>query len=280
MAKPVAVQKLKHGKALCGATFGQFVETFNWLVDFCLNLKGDKEFNAANGTVIVDRSDDSAPVIRVAVKGANGEGKDGKLIKDVDISPDEAETVVTFTYTDDSTDEIHIPHGQDGEPGKPGEDGGTPEISADRQGDKTYIYADGALIATILDGNTPSITAEKAGGVTTIFADGVAIATISDGADGGGEAEMPDLDVVTGVSFSVSSGKLKATVAKKNLKTGTASQANVNVCNISELDVVTSEVYSTSTHQFTNTRKRIQVIGSPVAAQGETPFTATPLSSE
>ncbi|MBR4614887.1 MAG: hypothetical protein IKO55_04720, partial [Kiritimatiellae bacterium] len=113
MAKPVAVQKLKHGKALCGATFGQFVETFNWLVDFCLNLKGDKEFNAANGTVTVDRSDDSAPVIRVAVKGkgAGGNGTDGKLIKDVDISPSTSETVVTFKYNDGSTDKIHIPHG-------------------------------------------------------------------------------------------------------------------------------------------------------------------------
>ena len=64
MAKPIAVQKLRHGKALCGKTFGGFVDTFNWLVDFCLSLKGDKDVNNANGTVTVDRSDPSAPVIR------------------------------------------------------------------------------------------------------------------------------------------------------------------------------------------------------------------------
>ena len=64
MAKPIAVQKLKHGKALCGKTFGGFVDTFNWLVDVCLSLKGDKDVNNANGTITVDRADPSAPVIR------------------------------------------------------------------------------------------------------------------------------------------------------------------------------------------------------------------------
>lgn len=64
MAKPIAVQKLRHGKALCGKTFGQFVETFNWLVDFCLGLTGDKDRNDENGRITVDRQDPSAPVIR------------------------------------------------------------------------------------------------------------------------------------------------------------------------------------------------------------------------
>lgn len=78
MAKPIAVQKLKHGKALCGKTFGGFVDTFNWLVDFCLSLQGDKDVNNANGTVTVDRSDPSAPVIRVAVTvGGEGGGEGG-----------------------------------------------------------------------------------------------------------------------------------------------------------------------------------------------------------
>lgn len=187
--------------------------------------------------------------------------KIGKTIKGVNISPSTSETVVTFTYTDGSTDTIHIPHGTNGSPGTPGQDGDTPKITGEKVGGTTHIFADGVLIATIFDGK-----------------DGEDGAPGKDGEDG--ETELPDLNVVTDVSFSIASGKLKATVAKKNLKTGTASQSNVDVCNISELDVVTSEVYSTSTYQFTNTRKRIQVIGSPVAAQGETPFTATPLSSE
>ena len=64
MAQPPAVQKLKHGKALCGATFGAFVETFNWLVDFCQGLKGDKDVNDTQGSITVDRSNPSSPVIR------------------------------------------------------------------------------------------------------------------------------------------------------------------------------------------------------------------------
>lgn len=63
MAKPAAVQKLKHGKALCGATFGGFVETFNWLVDFCTGLRGDGDDNGS-GKIRLDRSLDDAPTIR------------------------------------------------------------------------------------------------------------------------------------------------------------------------------------------------------------------------
>lgn len=76
MAKPAAVQKLKHGKALCGKTFGRFVETFNWLVDFCQGLQGDKDANNANGRISLDRSDESAPVIRLSA-GAGGNGGGG-----------------------------------------------------------------------------------------------------------------------------------------------------------------------------------------------------------
>ena len=65
MAAPIAAQKLRHGKALCKAVFGGFVDTFNWLVDFCSSLKGDRDANpAGDGRITVDRSDPSAPVIR------------------------------------------------------------------------------------------------------------------------------------------------------------------------------------------------------------------------
>lgn len=77
MAKPIAVQKLRHGKALCGKTFARFVETFNWVVDFCLSLQGDKDANNENGTISLDRSDPSAPVIRgTKAKGGGGDMKD------------------------------------------------------------------------------------------------------------------------------------------------------------------------------------------------------------
>ena len=202
----------------------------------------------------------------------------GKTIKSVNVTASSSEQVVTFTYTDDSTTEIHIPNGLNGSPGSPGQDGEAPEITSEKNNGVTHVYADGDLIATILDGHTPVITASKSGGVTTIYVDGAAVAQISDGS--GGSAELPDKNVVTGVTFAISGGKLVATVSKENLKTGEASQVNQDVCSVGELDVVVSESYSTSTHQFTNERKKIQVIGSPSAAQGQTPFTATPHSSE
>lgn len=78
MAKPATVQKLKHGKALCGRTFGGFVDTFNWLVDFCQSLMGDADANNANGTITVDRADPSAPIIRANKPHANGAGGSGE----------------------------------------------------------------------------------------------------------------------------------------------------------------------------------------------------------
>lgn len=74
MAQPQTIQKLKRGKALCGKTFGGFVDTFNWLVDFCLNLKGDRDADKVNGTVTVDRADTSAPVIRCTGGKSDGGG--------------------------------------------------------------------------------------------------------------------------------------------------------------------------------------------------------------
>lgn len=202
----------------------------------------------------------------------------GKTISDVDVTPSSAETTVTFTYSDGSTTEIHIPHGLKGDPGAPGQDGDTPEITAEKNGGVTHIFADGDLIATIMDGETPEITATKDDGVTTIYANGVAIAQINDGSSG--SATLPDKNVVDDVSFSISGGKLKATLAKSNLKTGATSTVTKDVCDVGELDVVVSEDYSTSSHQFTNMRKRIKIIGTPSSASGQTPFTATPLSNE
>lgn len=65
MARPPVLQKLKHGKLLTGGAFRFFVETWNWLVGYTDNLKGDADLNAANGHAIVDRSDPDHPVIRI-----------------------------------------------------------------------------------------------------------------------------------------------------------------------------------------------------------------------
>lgn len=58
------LQYLKHGKSLCGKVFARFVETFNRLVDFHANLKGDGDVSG-DGLVTVDRSDPAHPVIRL-----------------------------------------------------------------------------------------------------------------------------------------------------------------------------------------------------------------------
>lgn len=211
--------------------------------------------------------------------------KEGKLIKNTSVhisaSPGGQNTIV-FTYTDGSQDTFSIANGLNGSPGSPGRDGDTPEITSERQGSHIYIYADGDLIADIEDGHTPEITADKQGKVTTIYVDGNAVATINDGEDSEDDDELQEMDMVTGVTFELSGGKLIAKVAKKKVKAKLVSDlgtSNVDVCECKEVEVVTSESYSTTSHKFTNTRRKITVL-KDVAGTNQTPFTATPLSSE
>ncbi len=202
----------------------------------------------------------------------------GKAIASVTVVPGQTSQVLTLYYTDGTYTAIEIPHGLNGGKGDKGDDGDTPEITATRNDGNVNIYADGNLIATLSDGRTPVITATKSQGVTTIFVDGVAVAQVEDGA--AGAPDLPNIDAVTGASFAISNGKLVCTLTKENLKTGATSNSTSEVCDVGELDVVVSEAYSHITHQFTNTRKRVKVLGTPVDATGQTPFTATPLSGE
>jgi len=66
-------QRLKHGKALCEKVFSAFVETFNALVVFKDNLKGDAEVNGELGHIKVDRTDPSHPILRCKGCKANGD---------------------------------------------------------------------------------------------------------------------------------------------------------------------------------------------------------------
>lgn len=66
------LQFLKSGKALCGKAFPQFVATWNWLVNFCSNMKGDADVNDAQGKITVDRADPAHPIIRCS--GCSGGG--------------------------------------------------------------------------------------------------------------------------------------------------------------------------------------------------------------
>jgi len=63
MALPNPFQKLKHGALLCKKNFNTFVETFNFLVDFAQNIRGDGDANGS-GSIVVDRSVPDRPVIR------------------------------------------------------------------------------------------------------------------------------------------------------------------------------------------------------------------------
>lgn len=70
-------QYLESGKALCGKNFPGFVSTFNWLVDFCRNLKGDGDLDALCGRVKVDAADPRRPVVRLNADGLGGGGGGG-----------------------------------------------------------------------------------------------------------------------------------------------------------------------------------------------------------
>ena len=89
------VQLLRHGKALCGKVFRTFVETFNWLVMFSQNLKGDRDCDpAATGKITVDRTDPDHPVIRCT--GCGDGGGDGDATpKPFDF---DGESVVNCTF--------------------------------------------------------------------------------------------------------------------------------------------------------------------------------------
>ena len=219
--------------------------------------------------------------------GEGSDDDDGKLIESTSVetsSDPGGQNKIVFNYTDGSSDTFIVMNGLKGPGGNPGMDGDTPEIEVMKNGNITYIYVDGELVAQITDGSTPKITASKMGKITTIYADGVPIATINDGEDGGGGGEQTDMEVITGVTFSMSedTGKLTAKLTRKKIKAvvvETLEPEEVEVATVKQVPVVTSEAYSTSSHQFTNERRLVTVLGD-AAAQGQTPFTATPLSSE
>ena len=93
MARPAVLQFLQRGKLLCGKLFPGFVETFNYTVNRCENLKGDRDTDPQSGHITVDNTDPEHPVIRLAKqdKGGGGEGASGTV------------TVVTSVAYDTST---------------------------------------------------------------------------------------------------------------------------------------------------------------------------------
>lgn len=269
-SRPAQIRFLTEGKALGAAIHKGFVATWNWLLSWVNHIKGGK------GIMLKNRHSGN-PVIEALV-----EGGEGVLVT---CAGEGQPYVISLSDTgggggDDSGG------GEEEDPDDP-DYPSAPEITAEDFPDGTHIFADGAHIATIPHGNTPQITASKSGKTTTISVDGVPLCTIEDGADGqdwqgGSSSGGTDITVITGISFSLYQGQLTATLTKSKVKALSATDAgtsSVKVCDITEVDVVTSESYSESSHQFTNERKTIKTLGA-TAANGETPFTATAHSAE
>lgn len=81
-----------------------FVDTFNWLVDFCNNICGDADLNSQLG-IQVDKTVDDHPVVRLLqenISGGGGGGGGGTVTVSADgpFSPvydEDGETVLSLT---------------------------------------------------------------------------------------------------------------------------------------------------------------------------------------
>ncbi len=263
---------------------GESDDEANNLADLVSSSDGEPHTDSGNYELIARKTDGEEKVLKYLPLGTLK-----KTVEKVESTVNAGSVSILFTYTDGTTTEVVLPAARNGRDGAPGAPGDTPEITADKIETTTNIYADGALIAQIEDGHVPNFTAENTNGTVTLYADGVALVSWNEGQGGGGEEMAWDtVTAITGISFKIESGKLKAVLTKTSfnvpntfeLHPVTVEPTNeVEVCNVEEVDVVTSESYSTSTHAFTNERKRVKVLGAQLAT-GQTPFTATPLSGE
>lgn len=74
MAKPQLLQNLTHDLLLTKSNFPTFVETYNYTVNRCDNLKGDADFSNGGGHIQVDNTDPEHPIIRYVGNDENGGG--------------------------------------------------------------------------------------------------------------------------------------------------------------------------------------------------------------
>lgn len=105
MARPPRMEKLRHGRLLCGSVFRFFVETWNWLVGYVDNMKGDADVNPQSGYITIDRTDSDHPVIRFRadkVKGrdpvaVSADGPFSPVYEEDGETDEPTDTVVGFT---------------------------------------------------------------------------------------------------------------------------------------------------------------------------------------
>jgi hypothetical protein len=89
MARPARIEKLRHGRILCGGAFSLFVETWNWLTSYVDNMKGDFEVNPKTGCIFIDRTNPDSPVVRFRADRlpAGGAGGSVEVAADGPFSP-------------------------------------------------------------------------------------------------------------------------------------------------------------------------------------------------
>ena len=84
MARPPRIEKLRHGRLLCGSVFRFFVETWNWLVGYVDNMKGDADVNPKAGYITIDRTDPDHPVVRFRADKAAEHSGTVEFVSDID----------------------------------------------------------------------------------------------------------------------------------------------------------------------------------------------------
>lgn len=103
MARPPRLELLQHGKILCGSVFRLFVETWNWLVGYVDNMKGDVDVNPQSGYISIDRTDPDHPVVRFRADKVAGVTKSSqKILTGWEWDPDH-ECIVVSSATIDVT---------------------------------------------------------------------------------------------------------------------------------------------------------------------------------
>lgn len=109
--KPAILQKLQHGKILCGKVFGTFVETWNYICRRVENIQGDADVNPTKGFVKVDNTDPEHPVIRLDNTNLLSKVGDADLegtIFEGEGKGEEGEKILSSVYTKS----IHDPNGK------------------------------------------------------------------------------------------------------------------------------------------------------------------------
>ena len=201
----------------------------------------------------------------------------GKLIKNVSISngqqPGSPTTVILY-YNDGTQDTIILQGGAPGRNGTNGRDG--------KDGEDGKDGTDGE------DGSGVVLSAGYGIQVTQTGNGGYVISNTKpceeeddEEEEGGDDDGLSEMNVISDISFQVIDGKIQVNLYRKTIKAKVVGELDPATRDIptKELEVVTHEEYNTSSHKFTNTKKKITVI-EVADATGETPFTATALSSE